>query len=105
MATIQTGVKREILQHLESRKKTIEIRGNSPNFKDAVPSDHLIFNTRIRCIILRVTLYDSFEKLVAAEDPEKILPGATREEILEACHQYMAGGDRRGALAIEFFYE
>lgn len=95
---------REILPYILDGSKTIEIRTAAPRFTQIQAGDTLRFNDLPESIrrVMRIGRYDSFDELLSAEDPERIMPGMPVREILSLLNQfYDSRAQRRGILAFE----
>jgi len=82
--------------------KTVEVRVGYDNVRRLQPGDRLRLNDRHLAEIRRVTLYDDFEALVAAEDAGAIAPGLPPGEMLPALRElYGPEKEALGAVALE----
>ncbi len=82
--------------------KTVEVRVGYDNIQRLRPGDRLRLNERHLAEIRRVTSYDDFEALVAAEDADAIAPGLAPAELLRAVREiYGPEKEALGLVALE----
>ncbi|MFF0110957.1 methyltransferase domain-containing protein [Streptomyces hirsutus] len=93
---------------VESGRKTVEVRVATPEKAVVEAGDAIVFHDRdssreLDIVVKRVTPYASFEELLDAEDPSRIDPDASREELLVKLRSvYPPGKEALGPLAFEF---
>lgn len=88
-----------------SGRKTIEVRVRYPNLRNLTAGDHIRFVcgteealTRVK----RVAVYDTFERMIETEGPEKVNPDSPREQQLANIRRiYGPEKEALGVLAIE----
>lgn len=83
-------------------EKTIEVRVGYPNIVRLKVGDVIRLNDRYPAQIRRIAHYRSFDHLLETEDPSRIAPGASKEELQAALRSiYPPGKEPLGAVAIE----
>jgi ASC-1-like (ASCH) protein len=102
MAERTLWVKDEYLQHILSRRKTIEVRVGYPNIRRLRAGDAVLFNGRHRFIIARIAMYASFEDLLQAEEAARIAPDLPPGALLAGLRAiYPAEKEALGVYALE----
>jgi len=95
-------IKQPYLDHILAGRKTIEVRVGYPNILRLRPGDQLKLNDQHLFAIRRIGRYGSFEELLAAEDPARIAPDLSPEELLEALREiYPPEKEALGVVALE----
>jgi ASC-1-like (ASCH) protein len=95
-------IRDEYLGQILDGRKTVEVRVGYPNIVRLQPADRLLLNDRYPYLIHRIERYASFEELLASEDPARIAPDISSEELLSALRSlYGPEKEALGAVAIE----
>ncbi len=82
--------------------KELEIRVKARFFEGVTPGDVVIFNNRVRRRIVGVRTYRSFELMLREEDPNRIFPGKSAEEMLKLLRSiYPQERELRGVYVFE----
>ncbi|MCQ6251082.1 methyltransferase domain-containing protein [Streptomyces malaysiensis] len=93
---------------VEAGRKTIEVRVGTPGKAAVESGDTIVFHEpdsgrELDIVAKRITPYGSFDELLAAEDPARIDPDATREEQLANLRRiHPPDKEALGVLAFEF---
>jgi ASC-1-like (ASCH) protein len=95
-------IKQPYLEQILAGAKTIEVRVGYPNIRRLGTGDPLELNDQHVVTICRIARYDSFIALLAHEDPARIAPGLTPEELLAALREiYPPQKEALGVVALE----
>jgi len=95
-------VRQPYLELLLSGRKAIEVRVGYPNIRRLRPGDLVLLNERHPFVIRRIATYRSHEELLAHEEPERIAPGLTQEELLARLREiYPPEKEALGVVALE----
>jgi ASC-1-like (ASCH) protein len=95
-------IRDEYLDWILRGDKTIEVRVGYSNIARLEAGDHLLLNEQYPYQILRIGRYPSFAELLAYEDPARIAPDLTPDELLVALHAlYPAEKEALGVIALE----
>lgn len=99
-------IKKIILPYIRDNSKTVEVRSSSSRTKNIKVGDSIIFeffDQHFFRQVVAIRKYNSFAELVKAEDSNKIMPGWSKQEVLEGLIRLFQ--DRQAnppILAIEF---
>ena len=97
-------VKRGFLPLIANCQKTLEIRPLSEATKGICVGDFLVFNRQVTRKVRDIRYYETLEAALKDENPEKVWPGKTRQEILRAAHEfYPRQALLRGVYVFELF--
>jgi ASC-1-like (ASCH) protein len=77
----------KLLPFIEDGSKTLEIRLLRGTWKRIKIDDSIDFSLKVTRKVVAIRHYDSPEKMLREEDPAKILPGKTANEILALLRQ------------------
>jgi putative hydrolase of the HAD superfamily len=103
-------IRESYLAQILDGRKTIEVRVGYDNIRRLRPGDRLKLNERHMAVIRRIGRYDSFEELLAHEDPAAIAPdlastsgqGEAPDELLATLRQiYPPEKESLGVVALE----
>lgn len=95
-------IKKKFLDLILANKKTVEVKVCYPFLKNLKPGDMVFFNRQYPFKIKRIAKYKNFSELLDNENPEKIYPGKTKEELIEELgYLYPSEKEKLGTLAIE----
>lgn len=95
-------VKKRFLDLILANKKSIEVRVCYPFLKTLKAGDRLFFNRQYPYKIKRISKYKNFRELLKNEDPDKIYPGKSKEELLKELKRlYPPKKETLGVMAIE----
>jgi ASC-1-like (ASCH) protein len=95
-------IRDEYLRWILEGKKTIEVRVGYSNIARLEAGDRLSLNEQHLYVIRRLGRYATFEELLAHEDPARIAPDLTPEELLAALHTlYPPDKEALGVIALE----
>ncbi|MFC7014516.1 phosphotransferase [Streptomyces viridiviolaceus] len=95
-------------RQVEAGRKTIEVRVATPQKRAVAAGDTVVFHDRetgreLDVIVQRITPYPSFEDLLRSENPTRINPDGSPEELLANLRNiYPPAKENLGVLAIEF---
>lgn len=81
-STHQFGVRTSIFPFIKNGRKTLEVRVADEKRKRVKRDDLITFNHEVTRKVVRICGYLSFEEMLEHEDPEQIIPGWTKAEIL-----------------------
>lgn len=81
-------VKKEYFRQLKNGSKSLEIRVGYPQIKRVKQGDTITFENygRNEFDVLRISVYDSFERMLEVEKVENVLPGMTFGGALKTLH-------------------
>jgi len=95
-------IKQPYLEQILAGAKTIEVRVGYPNILRLRAGDPLKLNDQHVVTIRRIARYDSFADLLAHEDPARIAPGLSPDELLAALREiYPPEKEALGVVALE----
>ncbi len=95
-------IRDQYLMQIVRGEKTVEVRVCYPNIVRLKVGDVIHLNDRYPAQIRRIANYRSFPHLLETEDPSKIAPGASKEELLAALRSiYPPEKESLGAIAVE----
>lgn len=79
------GIKKEYFRQLKNGEKKLEVRVGHPAIKKVKEDDFVSFeNYGDNCFFVKkVSVYDSFDRLLEVEAIEDILPGTTKQGVLK----------------------
>ncbi len=77
----------DIITHIVSGGKTLEVRTSQKFFRKVSVGDNINFANIISCRVTGIRYYDDFEAMLRVEDPNKIMPGWTRDQVLAGLRQ------------------
>ncbi len=83
MRTKVLWIKQEHLEEILSGRKTIEVRVAYGNISRLEVGDRLLLNEQYAFAIRRIGRYDSFEEMLANEDPSAIAPDTPPDQLQE----------------------
>jgi len=102
-------VKSAFLQQIESGEKTLEVRVGYASFKNISPGQILEFrsSTSLNSVLVKAVdlrRYPTLELLMEKEDTRRIMPGATKTQMIGASHALFKPEDvpEHGLVVIEF---
>ena len=102
MRTKTLWIKDEYLEWILVGRKTVEVRVAYSNITRLRPGDHLLLHDRHPFTIRRITRYNSFEELLAHEDPASIAPDLPSSKLLTVLRAiYPENKEALGVVAIE----
>lgn len=83
MKTHSFRIYADIVPHIVSGRKTLEVRTSHAFFIKVEIGDVIIFSSSsMRCKVVDIRHYDDFEAMLKVEDPNKIMPGWTSDQVL-----------------------
>lgn len=95
-------IKEEYLKQILAGRKTIEVRVGYNNILRLKPGDCLLLNDQYSFILKRNAVYQSFDELLAQEDPHAIAPGLPLDQLLPAMRSiYPPEKEVLGVVALE----
>jgi len=95
-------IKRQFLEEILAGRKTLEVRVGYSNIRQLTPGTQLLLNGEYSVRIKAIRRYDSFEKMISEEDPEKIVPGVGKNEVLQVLKTiYPPFKEKLGVFVIE----
>lgn len=95
-------VKKKFLDLILAKKKSVEVRVCYPSLKKLKTGNTILFNRKHPFKIKRISKYKNFRDLLENENPDKIHPGKTKEELLEELKRlYPPEKETLGVMAIE----
>lgn len=95
-------VKKKFLDLILAKKKSVEVRACYPSFKSLKIGETILFNRRYPFKIKRISKYKNFRELVENENPDKIYPGKTKNELLKELNRlYPPEKEALGVMAIK----
>ena len=95
-------VKECFLPSIEDGRKSLEIRLAVAPFLSVASGDKVEFNRRgVRKTVAGIRRYSDFESMLAAENPERIAPGESRERILGELQRVYGKREQNGVLVFE----
>jgi len=95
-------VRDEYLQDILTGRKDIEVRVGYSNIVRLQVGDVLRLNDRYPYVITRIGQYGSHEALLEIEEPQRIAPGMSHEELLAALRDiYPPEKEVLGVIAFE----
>lgn len=97
----QRYVKEFVLPFIENGSKDLEICAGYPKFQQVKEGDVLIFNQIYSRKVLAIRKYKTLEEMIVAEDLNRILPGATADEIVNGLHELLGRTVRLGIIVFE----
>ena len=99
-------VKNEFLTFIQIGQKDLEVRLSSPWIKELYCGQTIRLASRSNSVEVKITAirqYASFEKMLKAEDPNRIMPGMSSQEILSGLNAiYGSKTLTRGVYVLEF---
>lgn len=87
MAEKTLWIREPDLQQLLAGEKTVEIRVAYANIAKLRTGDHLLLNDQHPFEIQWISIYDSFDTLLANVEPGKIAPGVSRPELIQTLRE------------------
>lgn len=94
-------IKDEPLQQILDGRKTVEVRAGYANIRKLQPGQLLRLNDRYLYRLRRITVYASFEELLAHENPASIAPDTPFEALLAELRAiYPPDKEALGAVAL-----
>jgi ASC-1-like (ASCH) protein/predicted N-acetyltransferase YhbS len=98
-------LKQRFLDYVRDGHKTLEVRVAYPHVTSISPGERIRFMSRTETEIVKVKAvrrYDSFEKMLLVEAPEKIVPGVTLDELTRLLHEiYPPSKESLGVVVLE----
>ena len=95
-------IKRQFLEEILAGRKTLEVRVGYGNIRQLKPGIQLLLNEEYPVRIKAIRRYDSFERMIAEEDAEKIVPGREKREVLQTLKAlYPPFKEKLGVFVIE----
>jgi ASC-1-like (ASCH) protein len=102
MRTKTLWIKDEYLAQILAGRKTVEVRVSYPNIARLAVGDRLLLNDEHPFCVVRIGRYESFEELLAHEDPATIAPDLPSEQLLDALRDiYPPEKETLGVIALE----
>lgn len=102
MITKTLWVRDEYLQEILTGRKDIEVRVGYSNIVRLQVGDVLRLNDRYPYVITRIGQYGSHEALLEHEEPQRIAPSLSHEELLTALRDiYPPEKEALGIMALE----
>lgn len=99
------NIKRPYFLGIAAGTKTVEVRCAGPNFKNIAPGQYIRFDNGFDTVLVQVkraTRYESFEEMLAAEEPAAIVPGSDRDGVLAILKEiYPSEKENLGVIAFE----
>lgn len=100
--THQFGLRDYEFNLIKNGRKSIEVRVADEKRKKVKKGDLITFNHKITRKIVRVCGYLSFEEMLEAEEPERIMPGWSKKRILKGLGEiYTTAKENQGVLVFE----
>ncbi|MDD2807857.1 MAG: hypothetical protein PHW95_05070 [Patescibacteria group bacterium] len=101
-ATHYWYVKSFVLPFIVDGSKDLELRFGHDVFRQVAVGDVVIFNCQCQRRIMAIREYRSLAEAMANEAPQRIYPGATRDDLFAALRSFLKGDDTRlGVLVFE----
>lgn len=95
-------IKKKYLDLILSSKKTVEVRILYPSLRSLKKGEKIKLNNRYLATVKDVRIYRNFKNLLSSEDPEKIIPGKSKNEVLKVLRKlYLPEKEKLGVIAIE----
>ena len=95
-------LKEPYLEQILAGAKTVEVRVGYPNIVRLQAGDQIKLNDQHVVAIRRIARYDSFAALLAQEEPARIAPDLTPDELLAALREiYPSEKEALGVVALE----
>ena len=102
MRTKTLWIRDEYLQEILTGRKDIEVRVGYSNIVRLQVGDVLRLNDRYPYVITRIGRYGSHEALLEVEEPQRIAPGMSHEELLAELREiYPPEKEALGVIALE----
>lgn len=102
MQTHNLWLKREVVPFVAQDLKDLEVRVRDERCEHIQVGDIIVFNKSLRRVVKTIRRYTSFEVMLDAENPSRIMPGWKKEEILQALNQIFSERKRRlGVMVFE----
>ncbi len=76
-----------VLPLIASGQKDLEVRTSQRFFGDVVVGDIIVFSNSVRRKVVGVRKYENFDSMLEVEDPARIMPGYTSQQVLEWLRQ------------------
>ena len=102
MRTKTLWIRDEYLDWILHGVKTVEVRVGYSNIARLEAGDRLMLNDKYPYVIRRIGRYASFAEMLTNEEPARIAPDLTPDELLAALHAlYPAEKEALGVIALE----
>jgi ASC-1-like (ASCH) protein len=76
-------IKQKFLDLILSGKKSFEVRVLYPSLRSIKKGELINFNNYVTVRVKDVRVYSNFEEMLYNEETSRIVPGATKEEVLK----------------------
>lgn len=87
MQTHNFDVSKASIIQIQNGKKDLEVR-TSWNYHSQIKVGDLIsFNYLIHCRVVGIRKYKDFDEMLKSENPERVLPGSTSDQVLASLRQ------------------
>lgn len=104
MVTKTLWIKSKFLKEILAGRKTIEVRVGYRNIQELRPKMELFLNNNFKVKIKDIRRYQSFKEMLDKENPKKIAPGMSKNEVLRILQSlYLPFKEKLGVFAIEFY--
>lgn len=102
MQTYNFDVSQATLTQIQSGKKDLEVRTSWNYHKDFRVGDVISFNHFILCRVVDIRRYNDFNEMLKSENPERVLPGSTSEQVLASLRElYTSRYEELGVVVFE----
>lgn len=102
---IAVTIKHEYLEMIRDGRKSLEIRVGYPNILSVIAGSQVLLisgDDRQTVMAREIRKYDTFHQMLAQEDYKKIIPGASKMEVLRVLQQiYPPEKESLGVVVIE----
>jgi len=98
-------VKDKFLKFIQAGKKDLEVRVGYKSFKNIKVGELINFNNRNRSVVgevVDIRNYNTFEEMLNSEDPNRIVPGTTKDSLLKLLKDiYPESKEKLGVIVLQ----
>ncbi len=76
-----------VIPLIVSGQKDLEVRTSQRFFSEVAVGDNIIFSDTVKCRVVGVRKYENFDSMLKVENPGRIMPGWTAEQVLSGLRQ------------------